>query len=165
MNQLSEREIQKLQESVVRNVPVCAQHSFSGEPGPSRWPYTKPDSYWHFINVIYAVDIVDAIILELVISITTYVLLLCPGVHCIFNCCWPWSILQLIAGEQRCSLEYPGETELKMNGIFYWDGKRGASLTYGDAYQPWHSQVPHGEQCRLVTDCIQNWSLSVDNFG
>lgn len=84
--------------------PVCAQHSFRGELGPSRWCYTKLDPCRHFIAVLYAVDIVDVIILELVVSIASHAQLLCPGMHCFFRYCGPQRVLQLVAGEQRWSI-------------------------------------------------------------
>lgn len=68
--------------------PVCAQHSFRGELGPSRWCYTKLDPCQHFITVLYAVDVVDVIILELVVSITSPAQLLCSGMHCFFQALW-----------------------------------------------------------------------------
>lgn len=84
--------------------PVCAQHSFRGELGPSRWCYTKPGPLQHFITVHYAVDIVDVIILELVVSVASPAQLLCSGMHCFFRHCGPQRVLQLVASEQRWSI-------------------------------------------------------------
>lgn len=58
---------------------MFAKHRPPGEPGPSRWCYASLDPCWLFVTVLYDVDAVDGIILELVVSIKTYTRFLCPG--------------------------------------------------------------------------------------
>lgn len=62
------------------------------------------DPCQHFITVHYAVDVVDVIILELVVSVASPAQLLCSGMHCFFRHCGPQRVLQLVASEQRWSI-------------------------------------------------------------
>lgn len=146
---------------------MCAKHRPPGEPGPSRWYYASLDPCWLFFTVLYAVDAVDGIILELVVSIKTNTQFLClaqahlaSSVPCAAflgnHCCPQWFQMS-----REVAWSILGELHRRGLGFCTERQETGSTLNLRRCIQGLNSQVPHrGEHssnCSFTEMKSQSW--------